>query len=38
MNRNGKLAGWKGYFQEVLNPKGNENLTLGNTERQEEVL
>jgi hypothetical protein len=37
MNRNGKLAWGKEYFEEVLNPKGNENFTLGNTERQEEV-
>jgi hypothetical protein len=37
MNRNGKLARWKEYFQEVLNPKGNANVTLGNTERHKEV-
>jgi hypothetical protein len=37
MKRNGKLARWKEYFEEVLNPKGNENLTLQNIERLEEV-
>jgi hypothetical protein len=31
------LTRWKEYSEEVLNPKGNENSTLGNTERQEEV-
>jgi hypothetical protein len=34
MNRNGKLPRWKAYFEEVLNPKGNENSTLGNTENR----
>jgi hypothetical protein len=37
MNRNGKLARWKEYFEEVLNPKGNENSALGNIEIQAEV-
>jgi hypothetical protein len=28
MNKNGKLARWKEYFEEILNHRGNENSLL----------